>query len=89
MKDRDWSLNLEDTFYENNPEEIIKESVEAIQQTSEGCYVNLVTPGKCGDPRDGFIAQLGDRLRIEGLAVKAIQFVDQCGCGGYVTRVFR
>lgn len=89
MKDKDWSLNLEDAYYENNPDEMMAESVNAVRQTKNGCYVNLVTPGKSGDPRNGLISQLEDRLNKEGVDVKGIQYIDQCGCGGYVTRVFK
>lgn len=89
MKEKDWSLNLEDAYFEDNPAEIVEESIAAVRQTREGCYVNLVTPGKCGNPEAGLIAQLEARLHMDGIAVKGIQYIDQCGCGGYVTRVFR
>lgn len=89
MKINDWSLNLEDPYYEEHPEEILPESIQAIEQTSPGCYVNIVTPGTYGDPREQFITQLKQSVDTLELAVKDIRFIDECGCGGYVTRVFR
>jgi hypothetical protein len=88
MKAGDWSLNLEDPYYETNPEELFAESINAIQCTKEGHYVNLVTPGACGDPRDWLIPRLSDLARQNNLPVREIRYIDQCGCGGYVTRVF-
>lgn len=89
LKEKDWSLDLEDPRYVDHPEEIFNESVMAARQTKAGCYVNLVTPGECGDPRDWFIGPLADRLQQEGIAVRDVQYVDECGCGGYVTRLYR
>jgi putative CGCGG family rSAM target protein len=89
LKPKDWSLNLEDPHYEEHVDEIFTDSIAAIKQTAEGCYVNLVTPGKCGDPNEWLIAQLADQLKREGVPVKEIRYIDECGCGGFVTRVFR
>jgi len=44
MKDVDWSVNLEDPYYEEHPDEMLAECIDAIQRTKEGRYVNL-TPG--------------------------------------------
>ena len=88
LKTGDWSLNLEDPYYETNFEEIFTESVDAVRQTKEGCYVNLVTPGVHGDPRDWLIDPLQERLQASDLAVREIRYIDECGCGGHVTRVF-
>ena len=89
LKSGDWSLNLEDPYYETRIDDIFAESVDAVRQTKEGRYVNLVTTGVHGDPRDWFIAPLQDLLRDAGLAVREIRYIDECGCGGHVTRVFR
>lgn len=89
LKEGDWSLNLEDPYYETHPEELLAESLDAIQRTKEGHYVNLVTPEACGDPRDWLIPQLSAMAQQANLSVREIRYIDQCGCGGYVTRVFR
>jgi hypothetical protein len=89
MKDKDWSLNLEDPYYEERPDEMFEESMAAIRQTKMGFYVNLVTPGKNGDPRDWLISRLKEQLDLEAADWKEIRYVDECGCGGHVTRVYR
>ncbi len=89
LKSGDWSLNLEDPYYETHLSEIFAESMDAIRQTKEGCYVNLVTPGVHGDPRDWLIEPLHDRLRASELTIREIRYIDECGCGGHVTRAFR
>jgi len=89
LKDGDWSLNLEDAHYETHPEEVLAESVEAIRRTKAGRYVNLVTPGRLGDPREWLIPQLIALVKYADLAVREIRYIDECGCGGHVTRVFR
>lgn len=89
LKEKDWSLNLEDPYFETHIDELFAESVKAVIQTKTGCYVNLVTPGKHGDPRDWYIDKLKERLEMESIDFAEICYIDECGCGGYVTRVFR
>jgi hypothetical protein len=89
MKTKDWSLNLEDIYYEQNPLELLQSAIDAVQNTAPGCYVNLVTPGSLGSPEQGFMPDLLRRLQKENIMVKDIQYIDECGCGGYVTRVYR
>src|SRR5690554_3180768 len=81
MKDKDWSLNLEDAFYEENPAEIVKECVIAVQQTKLSCYVNLVTPGNYGDPRERLIPELVEEFKLASIKTDRIEYIDQCGCG--------
>lgn len=89
FKDGDWSLNLENDYYETHPDEVFIESVDAIRRTKAGHYVNLVTPGGLGDPREWLIPQLIALVKYADLEVKEIRYIDECGCGGHVTRVFR
>jgi len=89
MKEGDWSLSLEDPYFESHIEEIFTESLAAVQRTKSGHYVNLVTPGACGDPRVWMFSQLLSQLQKAGLSVQDIRYMNQCGCGGHVTRVFR
>jgi hypothetical protein len=89
MKVKDWSLNLEDPYYEERPDEMFTESMAAIKQTDIGFYINLVTPGKNGDPRSWLIPHLKQQLDLESVEWKEIRYVDECGCGGHVTRVYR
>jgi len=87
--DKDWSLNLEDQYYEDRPDVMMTESIEAVKKTKQGCFVNLVTPGKNGDPREWLIPALTEQLNDQGVVLRDIQYIDECGCGGHVTRVFR
>jgi len=89
IREKNWSLNLEDSYYEEHIDEIVPESVKAVVQTKPGCYVNIVTPEEYGDPRDSLIPQLSSQLMKKEIPVKEIRYIDQCGCGGYVTRVYR
>lgn len=89
MKLNNWSLNLEDPYYEQHEDEILTESIKAIEQTSAGCYVNIVTPGTFGDPQQTFIDELKHQVEKRGIDVQNIVYVDECGCGGFVTRVYR
>jgi putative CGCGG family rSAM target protein len=87
--DKNWSLNLEDPYYEMRPDVMLEESLVAIRETNLGFYVNLVTPGKNGDPRDWLITHLKEQLNLENVEWKEIRYIDECGCGGHVTRVYR
>ncbi|REK59245.1 MAG: CGCGG family rSAM-modified RiPP protein [Thermobacillus sp.] len=89
LKDGDWSVNLEDACYEEHPEEVLAESMDAIRRTKAGHYVNLVTPGVLGDPREWLIPRLSAMVKDADLAVREIRYIDECGCGGHVTRVYR
>jgi len=89
LKTNDWSLDLEDEFYLEHWEDLLEDSAKAIRDTAEGCYVNLVTHGELGHPEERFIPELKKRLAELGVPVKNIVYVDECGCGGHVTRVYR
>jgi len=88
-KTNDWSMNLEDTYYEENPAELLQSAVEAVQTTAPGYYVNLVTPGSFGMPEESLIPKLIHRFQEENIPVKDIHYISECGCGGHVTRVYR
>jgi putative CGCGG family rSAM target protein len=80
--DTSWSANLEGPEHAASRELVVEEAVEAVKQTTAGNHVNLVTHGDHGHPE----TYLYDRLR-EAFEDATVEYVDQCGCGGYVTRV--
>ena len=72
-----------------NTMHIVAAAVHAVEETAPGYYVNLVTPGFLGHPETAFIPSLMDKLREYRIRVREIRYVDECGCGGHVTRVYR
>ncbi len=87
--DKDWSLNLEDPYYAERPDKLLEEAADAVARTKPGRYVNIITPAPCGEPQEWLIPQLKERLDALSIAVQQIVYLDQCGCGGHVTRVYR
>ncbi len=75
-------MDLEDAEYIRDKNMLLQDAKAAVEITSSGKHVNLVTPASHGEPVQ-LIQQLkeeyGDRIRAE--------YVDQCGCRGYVTKV--
>lgn len=77
-----WSVNLELDHHSDDPELVIEEAKEAVRQTASGYFVNLVTHENHDHPRE----YLYDELQEEFDSIE-LEYVSQCGCGGYVTRV--
>lgn len=83
--EKNWSVSLEHEEYEHDLELVVKDAIEAVEQTSKGYYVNVVTPDAFGNPDD----YLTEALHLFfGNQIEA-KFIDQCGCGGYVLRVWK
>ncbi|MCQ6279250.1 CGCGG family rSAM-modified RiPP protein [Bacillus sp. EB600] len=82
---KSWSVSLEHEEYENDIDLLVKDAIDAIEQTSSGCYVNVVTPGTLGNP-DDYLTEALDLIFSDKIKTK---FIDQCGCGGYVLRVWK
>lgn len=65
-------------MYEEDVELLLREAKAAIESTSPGYSVNLVTPASLGKP-DSIVEELkreyGEKIMTE--------YVDQCECGGY------
>ncbi|KAA9028573.1 CGCGG family putative rSAM-modified RiPP protein [Niallia endozanthoxylica] len=82
---KNWSVSFEHEEYEGNRDLIIEEAMEAVEKTSKGYYVNLVTPDVLGHPESYLIEVLEEHFKD---AIK-MKYIDQCGCGGYVLRVWK
>jgi len=82
---KDRSVSLEYDEYENNIELVVKDAIDAVAETESGYYVNLVTPSNLGNPDD----YLTEALQMVFSNSIKTQFIDQCGCGGYVLRVWK
>lgn len=83
--DKNWSVSLEHEEYENDIELVVNDAIEAVQTTSKGYYVNVVTPANFGNPVD-YLTPALDSYFSKKIEMK---FIDQCGCGGYVLRVWK
>lgn len=83
--DKDWTKDLEHDEYEMDIDLIINDALEAVEDTKIGCFVNLVTSATFGNPTD-YLQPLIEQLFPDRVKIK---YIDQCGCGGYVLRVWR
>ena len=83
VHDNSWSANLEAPIHADDRTLVSEQAIEAIEHTAAGTHVNLVTHSDHGDPANYLYAvldeQFGDDVTYE--------YVKQCGCGGYVTKV--
>jgi len=84
MHDGSWSVNLETPEYAGDEDQVVADAITAIEHTRPGYHVNLVTHGANGHPETYLYGPLDAEFDDVEYA-----FVEQCGCGGYVTRVHR
>lgn len=82
VHENSWSANLEQPVHAEDRELVVTQAKEAVAKTASGNHVNLVTHENHGHP-EGF---LYEALEAAFDDVEPT-FVDQCGCGGYVSRV--
>ncbi|MFB6234344.1 MAG: CGCGG family rSAM-modified RiPP protein [Halopenitus sp.] len=84
VHDNSWSANLEGPEHAADRELLVEQAQSAIEHTAAGNHVNLVTHGDHGHPEtylyDALDLEYGDAIRWE--------YVEQCGCGGHVVRVY-
>ena len=80
--DVSWSANLEKPHHAADRDLLVSQAKDAIEATAAGTHVNLVTHGDHGRPE----TYLWDELEAAFEDID-LEYVDQCGCGGHVTRV--
>lgn len=85
VHDNSWSANLEKPKHSDEQELVIRQAIEAVNQTAEGNHVNLVTHENHGHPSEYLFTALEDEFGDEDIDW---EYIEQCGCGGYVTRVY-
>lgn len=78
-----WSAKLEEPRHADDEALVCREALDAVDRTADGVHVNLVTHGDLGHPETYLYPALADRFGDDVVW----DFVDRCGCGGYVTRV--
>ncbi|AEH37317.1 CGCGG family putative rSAM-modified RiPP protein [Halopiger xanaduensis] len=76
-----WSANLEQPRHAADRDLVVEQAKDAVEATESGYHVNLVTHGDHGHPE----TYLWDELEAAFENVD-LEYVDQCGCGGHVTR---
>lgn len=83
IHENSWSANLEKPAHAEDRDLVVAQAIDAVEHTAPGYHVNLVTHGDHGHPQtylqDALAEQFGDRADWT--------YVEQCGCGGHVTRV--
>ena len=82
VHDNSWSANLETPAHAESRELVVRQAIAAIEHTAPGNHVNLVTHGDQGHPEEYLYEELDDA--VDNIDVS---YVEQCGCGGHVTRV--
>ncbi|WP_436343532.1 CGCGG family putative rSAM-modified RiPP protein [Natronorubrum sp. FCH18a] len=80
--DVSWSANLEQPYHAADRDLVVEQAVDAVEATASGTHVNLVTHRDHGRPEQYLWDALEEPFDDIGL-----EYVDQCGCGGHVTRV--
>jgi len=78
-----WSANLEAERYADDRETLVEHALAAIEKTADDAHVNLVTHAAHGDPDEYLREPIAERF-----PEASAELVDQCGCGGYVYRVW-
>lgn len=63
----------------------VSQARDAIEHTEPGNHVNLVTHGDNGHPDEYLYDELAEAVDSDGVRW---EYVQQCGCGGHVTRVY-
>ncbi|MEF8786154.1 MAG: CGCGG family rSAM-modified RiPP protein [Haloarculaceae archaeon] len=82
VHDNSWSANLEKPQHADDRSLVVDQALDAIEHTTSDNHVNLVTHGDHGHPSEYLYDALENA--IDGVNY---EYIEQCGCGGHVTRV--
>ena len=83
VHDNSWSANLEQPRHAERRDLVVRQAESAVEHTTAGNHVNLVTHGDHGHPETYLYDALAEAFD-DGVSW---EYVEQCGCGGHVTRV--
>ncbi|MFB6142222.1 MAG: CGCGG family rSAM-modified RiPP protein [Halorientalis sp.] len=81
VHDNSWSANLEKPRHAEDRSLVVEQAKVAVEHTAPGNHVNLVTHGDHGHPESYLYEELRAAFDAD------VEYVEQCGCGGHVTRV--
>lgn len=82
--DNSWSANLEKPQYADDSSLLVEHAIDAIEHTTSGHHVNLVTHAAHGHPETYLYGPLSEAFEESDVRW---EYVEQCGCGGHVVRV--
>ncbi|WP_336037967.1 CGCGG family rSAM-modified RiPP protein [Halobacterium yunchengense] len=83
VHENSWSANLEKPQHADDRDLVVAQAVDAVEHTAPGHHVNLVTHGDHGHPERYLYEELESAVGDDA----DWEYVEQCGCGGHVTRV--
>ncbi|WP_276302425.1 CGCGG family rSAM-modified RiPP protein [Halorussus lipolyticus] len=83
VHDNSWSANLEKPQHAERRSLVVEQAKSAVEHTASGHHVNLVTHGDHGHPDEYLYDALAEAFGEDC----SWEYVEQCGCGGHVTRV--
>ncbi|MFB6082473.1 MAG: CGCGG family rSAM-modified RiPP protein [Halanaeroarchaeum sp.] len=83
VHENSWSANLEQPRHADDRDLLVDQAIDAVEHTATGYHVNLVTHGDQGHPETYLYEALRDRFGDD----VDVRYVDQCGCGGHVSKV--
>jgi putative CGCGG family rSAM target protein len=84
VHDNSWSANLEKPEHGEDRELVLQQAIDAVEHTADGNHVNLVTHENHGHPSEYLFPVLEDEFADGEINW---EYIEQCGCGGYVVRV--
>jgi putative CGCGG family rSAM target protein len=85
VHENSWSANLEQPEHAEDRDRLIQEALDAVEHTASGYHVNLVTHGAHGHPEGYLFEALAEAYDQSDVTW---EYIEQCGCGGHVTRVY-
>lgn len=78
-----WSANFEKPRHADDRDLVIAQGLDAARHTASDHHVNSVTHGNHGHPSEFLFGALADEFDGD----VEWEYIEQCGCGGHVTRV--
>lgn len=82
VHDRPWIADLETDAHAENRQLLVAEALDAVEQTTPGTRLDVVTHERHGHPSGYLYAALESRAPSVDVSDGG-----RCDCGGYVTRV--
>jgi putative CGCGG family rSAM target protein len=84
VHENSWSANLEQPEHAEDRDLVVAQAIDAVEHTARGTHVNVVTHADHGHPSSYLYDKLASAFNGDAIEW---EYVDQCGCGGHVTRI--